>query len=148
MRSAVFALLGLTLGFWPFGGKKKPHTPFVRVVVHISTPDGRPVANAGVVIDQYSDLHWRKIRHPFQAEIKSNEKGIATLDGYVPGVVLIQVIAKGYDTSGAYYKVLAPRQIIYIRLKPPQPQVTIYHTAKQSKPKAQAKPAPPHSPLH
>lgn len=141
MRSAIVAVLGCWLGIWPFGSKKKPHLPFVRVVVHLSSPGGHPVRNAGVVINQYSDPHWRQVHHPFQAEIKTNAKGIASINGYVPGIVLVQIIAHGYDTVGHYYRVNAPQQVIYIRLKSPQPQVSIYKTAK-SKRKTKAKPTP------
>ncbi len=132
---ATFFSLMFGLGLFG-GGKPRPRPPFVRVIVHISSPTGRPVRNAGVVINQYSDLHWREIRHPYHVEIKTDRKGVASIDGFFPGYILIQVIANGYDTTGNYYKVLAPRQNIYIRLQPPPPQITIY-------PKSKPKPAPP-----
>ncbi len=148
MASVVSILLACCLGLWPFGGKKT-HPPFVRVEVHLATPGGRPLPNAGVVIDQYSDPHGHKVHNPFQAEIKTNAQGIASLNGYVPGVVLIQVIAPGYDTVGNYYRVSAPKQVIYINLKHPQPQVSIYPGShpKAAPPKPKAKPVTPHPPL-
>lgn len=134
---SLASFFSLIFGLGLFGGgKPRPRPPFVRVIVHVASPSGRPVRNAGVVIDQYANLHWRQIRDPYHVEIKTDRKGVASIDGFFPGYVLIQVIANGYNTTGNYYKVLAPRQNIYIRLKPPPAQISIF-------PKSKPKHAPP-----
>lgn len=98
-----------------------------RVTVHVFNRQKQAIPNAGVVLDQVGDLQWRKVKDPMHVELKSDLKGNATIGGFVPGVVMVQVIATNYQTTGNYYYVTKAEQTINIELRPPQPQVSIYH---------------------
>lgn len=107
--------------------KKKAQPLDCRVTIHIFNVKKEAVVNAGVVMDQVGDLEWHKVKHPLHVELKSDGKGNATISGFVPGVVLVQVIAPGFRTTGNYYYVQKADVTINIELQPPKPQVSIYH---------------------
>lgn len=107
--------------------KKKAEPLDCRVTVHVFNSRHQIIRNAGVVMSQVGDLQWHKVKHPLHVELKSDTKGNATITGFVPGVLLIQVIASGYRTTGNYYYVRHADETINIEMQPPQRQVSIYH---------------------
>ena len=60
-------------------------------------------------------------------ETRTNQDGIAKIPEVPQGTLLVQVIAKGYQTVGKNYEVNQDDQTIEIKLNPPQPQ----HSAHQ-----------------
>ena len=55
-------------------------------------------------------------------ELRTNQEGIARIPTIPQGKVRVQVIAKGYQTSGAVYDVNEEEKTIVVKLNPPQPQ--------------------------
>lgn len=106
--------------------KKKPEPIDCKVTVHVFNRNHQAIANAGVVLTQVGDLQWQKVKDPLHVELKSDSKGNASISGFVPGVLLVQVIASGYQTWGDYYYVRHADELINIELKRPQRQISIY----------------------
>jgi hypothetical protein len=125
------AVLGLSLGCPTAGAqdrhgfyrKYKPPPPTAQITVTIlRNDDGTPIANAAVIF------------HPLKngkdqggMELKSDQDGKATI-GVIPigDTVLVQIVAKGYQTYGKIYKITKAQDAMKIRMKLPQPEYSIY----------------------
>lgn len=97
----------------------------IKVTVTVVDPKGFPVQNAGVVLRQ-EKVRNRIPRDPFNVEIHTDEHGKATVNGFEPGIVLVQVIAHGYQTWGQGFIMEHADESVHVKLDPPQSQVTIY----------------------
>ncbi|HZB87392.1 MAG TPA: carboxypeptidase-like regulatory domain-containing protein [Terracidiphilus sp.] len=113
------------------GRKYKAPPPTSRVEVTIlRNDDGHAIENAAVVFQLVGDKG--------NLELKTNEDGKALLDVLPTGSkVLVQVIAKGFQTFGGDYNVDKSEKTIQIRLKRPGQQYSIYEQHPDS---ASAKP--------
>ena len=69
----------------------------------------------------------RMPKHPFNVELHTDEKGEAVVQGFDTGVVLVQVIAHGYQTYGQEFIMKDANETVHVKLVPPKSQVTIYH---------------------
>jgi len=122
-------LLGLALvlvGVYRAAAKRP--LPLVQVTVTVVNDEGKPIRNAGVVIRQLVDAANRKPRHGgLHVELKSNDKGTVSIEGFETGIVLVQVIADGYKTFGGDFYLRRPQELVKVTMAPPKPQVSIYH---------------------
>ena len=135
-----FALLGLAALPASFaqstthrGRKYKSAAPTSRVEVTIlRNEDSKPIENASVIFHIEGDKG--------NMELKTNEDGKTMIDVLPTGSkILIQVIAKGYQTFGGDYQ-LDKNELAYeIKLKRPGQQYSIYDNHPQA---SNAKPAP------
>lgn len=105
------------------GRKYKAPPPSSRIEVTVlKDVNGKPIEAAAVIF------------HPMEGErdkgameLKTNEDGKAIIDVIPIGdVVRLQIIAKGYQTYGADYKIDKPQMGMEIRLKRPGGQYSIY----------------------
>jgi len=137
--AACAVLLGLTASLSVFaqdthrrGRKYKAPPPTSRVEVTIlRNEDGKPIENAAVVFHIEGDKG--------NMELKTNEDGKTTIDVLPTGSkVLVQVIAKGYQTFGGDYTFDKPEMAIQLKLKRPGQQYSIY----DNHPEASADKAP------
>lgn len=122
--AVVMLALAVTTAGWAFS---KPKPADCRITVHVTNDQHKPVPNAGVVLDQVANLHHHKVSGALDVEIKSDFKGNATLLGFVPGVVLVQVIAPNYNTFGKYFLIKKQKTVIQVHLQPPGKQVSAFH---------------------
>lgn len=124
MAIALGAVWAMAIG----GGWAASKPPVVcQVTVHITNDQRQPVANAGVVMDQVANLKRHKVKDAVHVEVKSDSQGNATMGDFVPGVVLIQVIAPGYNTFGKYFYVRQAKTVIQVHLSPPGKQISAFH---------------------
>lgn len=102
------------------GRKYKPPPPTSRVQVTIlRNDDGKPIENAAVI--------WHLVGDKGNMELKTDEDGKSVIDVLPTGSeVLLQVIAKGYQTYGGDYKLDKPQLAIEVKLKRPGSQYSIY----------------------
>lgn len=98
----------------------------IRVTVTVLDAKGRPVRGAGVVMKQDAVDRGRMPKHPFDVEIHTDDKGAATVQGFEPGIVLVQVIAHGYQTYGQAFIMRDADEAVHVKLQPPRSQITIY----------------------
>lgn len=132
-RFAVLAtVLALTAGLAGFaqvnhrGRKYKAPPPTSRIQVTIlRNDDGKPIENAAVIFHLLGDKG--------NMELKTDEDGKSVIDVLPTGSdVLLQVIAKGYQTYGENYQVDKPEMAIEVKLKRPGQQYSIYKMHEQA----------------
>ena len=89
---------------------------------------GRPVDRASVVVRFVEGRSvvklGKKVRTTY--EMRTNQEGIARVPGIPQGKILIQVIAKGYQTFGQEFEVTEEEKTIEVKLNPPQPQYSVH----------------------
>jgi hypothetical protein len=120
---AVLALLLSSAATSMFGGDK------ARIQVVVTNLDGKPVDRASVVIRFVQGRSVVKLGKKMITswETRTNQEGLAKVPEMPQGTVLVQVIAKGYQTFGKQFDVNEDDKTIEIKLNPPQPQ----HSAHQ-----------------
>ncbi len=99
-----------------------------KLQIEVKTLGGKPIDRASVVVrfvQGRSVIKFgKKIRTNW--ELRTNQEGIAKIPPIPQGKILIQVIAKNYQTFGDQYDVDEEEKTIEIRLKPPQPQYSAH----------------------
>ncbi|HLG95618.1 MAG TPA: carboxypeptidase-like regulatory domain-containing protein [Bryobacteraceae bacterium] len=98
------------------------------LTVHVTGESGKPVDHASVVVKfvqgRSKVKFGKKIRTEF--ELHTNEDGIAKIPPIPQGTILVQIIAKDYQTFGDNFDVNEPEKTIDIKLNPPQPQYSAH----------------------
>lgn len=98
--------------------KAPPPTSTVKVTI-LRADDAKPIENASVIFQLIGDKG--------NMELKTNEDGKAMIDVLPTGSkVLLQVIAKGYQTYGKQYDVSKESMAIEVKLKRPVKSYSIY----------------------
>src|ERR1700676_280061 len=119
MRYAIL-LLPLTL---PFLG-----ADLTKLTIQVKTKSGKPVDHASVIVKfvkGHSVVKFgRKIRTEW--ELQTNEEGIAKIPSIPQGTILVQVIAKNYQTFGQNFDVDEEQKTLDITLNPPQAQYSVH----------------------
>ena len=87
--------------------------PIDRASVIVRFAEGRSVAKFGKKVR----THW---------ELRTNQEGMVSVPPIPQGKILIQVIAKGYQTFGDYFEVREEEKTIPIKLNAPQPQYSAH----------------------
>jgi hypothetical protein len=121
MRGLIL-LLSLALA-WPVAG-----ADMTTLTVHVTTQSGKPIDHASVVVKFVQGRSkvklGKKIRTEY--ELHTNEDGIAKIPPIPQGTILIQVIAKDYQTFGQNYDVDEEEKTLDIKLNPPQAQYSAH----------------------
>ena len=95
--------------------------------IEVRSMTDKPVERAAVVVKfdtrSVSKL-GKKVRTNW--ELKTNQEGVATIPSIPQGAVLIQVIAKGYQTFGQRFEVKEAEKTIEVKLNDPQPQFSAH----------------------
>ena len=84
-----------------------------RAAVIVRFIEGRSIAKFG-----------KKIRTTW--ETRTNMEGVAKIPSLPQGKIMIQVIAKGYQTFGQEFQIAEEAKTIQIKLNPPQPQYSVH----------------------
>ncbi len=96
--------------------------------VKVTNDMGKPVDRASVIVRFVEGRSvvklGKKIRT--QWETATSQEGIAKIPEIPQGKILIQVIAKGYQTYGGTFEVDQDEKTLEIQLKPPQPQYSAH----------------------
>ncbi|HZT32166.1 MAG TPA: hypothetical protein VFA33_19925 [Bryobacteraceae bacterium] len=103
-------------------------TPMTKLSIEVKTQGGHPVDRAGVVVRFVEGRSYvklgKKIRTTY--EMRTNQEGLARIPEIPQGKILIQVIAKGYQTFGHTFDVDEEEKTIEIKLNPPQAQYSAH----------------------
>jgi hypothetical protein len=124
MRCAVglaVVLLGLA---WPLAAD----LPMTRLRIEVRNYNNKPVERASVVVRFVEGRAPAKLGKKIvtQWELRTNQDGVVKVPPIPQGKILIQVIAKGYQTFGQTFDVAEEEKTIEIKLNPPQPQYSAH----------------------
>ena len=104
--------------------KAPPATTRIEVTI-LRNDDGDPIENAAVIFQLVGDKG--------NMELKTNEDGKTVIDVLPTGSrVLVQVIAKGYQTYGQEYEIDKPEMALEVKLKRPGQQYSIYQMQNET----------------
>ena len=99
-----------------------------RLQIVVTSESGKPVDRADVVVKfvqgRSKVKFGAKIRKSW--EMRTSQEGIAKVPSLPQGKILIQVIAKNYQTFGETFDVQEEERTIEVKLKPPQAQYSAH----------------------
>ena len=98
------------------------------LTIEVTNKAGKPVEHASVIV-KFVKGHsvvklGRKIRTEW--ELQTNQEGVAKIPPIPQGTILIQIIAKNYQTFGDTFDVDQDQRTIEIKLNPPQQQYSAH----------------------
>ncbi len=98
------------------------------LTIEVKNLDGKPIDRASVIvrfIEGRSKVKFgAKIRTNW--ELRTNQLGLAKIPPIPQGKILIQVIAKGYQTFGQTFEIAEDEKTVQIKLNPPQAQYSAH----------------------
>ena len=98
------------------------------LTIAVKSPGGRPVENASVIVKfvkgRSKTKFGKKIR--LEWELRSNQEGLVKIPPIPQGTILVQIIAKDYQTFGQNFDVDEDEKTLEIKLNPPQPQYSAH----------------------
>jgi hypothetical protein len=104
-----------------------------KLSIHVTSDTGKPVDRASVIVRFVEGRSYiklgRKIRNTY--ELRTNQEGEASIPEIPQGKILIQVIAKNYQTFGQSFDISEEQKTIEIKLNPPQQQFSAHPPLKQ-----------------
>jgi hypothetical protein len=94
----------------------------------VTNQNNRPVDNASVVVKFVQGRSKAKFGAKIRTEwnLKTSQEGIAKLPSIPQGKILIQIIAKNYQTFGQTFDVDETEKTVEIKLNPPQAQFSAH----------------------
>ena len=98
------------------------------LTIAVKNGAGKPVEGASVIVKfvkgHSAAKFGKKIRKEW--ELRSNQEGLAKIPPIPQGTILVQIIAKNYQTFGQNFDVDEEQKTIDITLNPPQPQYSAH----------------------
>lgn len=103
-----------------------------RLRIEVKTQSGNPIDRAAVVVRFIQGRSLTKLGKKIVKnwELRTNQEGWAKIPPIPQGKLLIQVIAKGYQTFGQTYDVNEEERTIEIKLNDPQEQHSVHSAPK------------------
>jgi hypothetical protein len=94
----------------------------------VTNMSGKPVDRADVVVKFVEGRSLAKLGKKIRTswEVRTTQEGTADVPEIPKGKILIQVIAKNYQTFGQTYDVTDDEKTIEIKLSPPQQQYSAH----------------------
>lgn len=111
-------------------------TPMTNLRIEVTNDIGKPVDRAGVVVRFIKGRSAAKLGKKVikSWELRTNSEGWVKIPPIPQGEILIQVIAKNYQTFGETFDVSEEERTIQVKLSPPQKQFSS-HPDLPSEPK-------------
>ena len=124
MRNAFLlaaALLASAL-FSPAGAQT------TKLRIEVKNVDGKAVDRASVLVKFVEGRSIVKLGKKIRTswELKTNQEGVASIPPIPQGQILVQVIAKHYQTFGQKFDVNEEEKTIEVKLQPPQSQYSAH----------------------
>jgi len=106
----------------------KMGSSLTRINVHVTTMGGRPIDRADVVVKFVKGRSMVELGRKLHTswEMRTNQEGIAKVPEIPRGTILIQVIAKGYQTYGQTVDVDEAERTVEVKLNSPQEQYSAH----------------------
>ena len=98
------------------------------LTISVKSKSGKPVEYASVIVKFVKGRSavklGKKIRKEW--ELRTNQEGLAKIPPIPQGTILVQIIAKDYQTFGQNFDVDEEQKTLEIKLNPPQPQYSAH----------------------
>ena len=103
-------------------------TPMTKLAIQVKNDSGKPVDRASVVVRFIQGRDYLKLGKKIRTtyELRTNQDGEARIPQIPQGKILIQIIAKGYQTFGQTFDINEEERTVDIKLNPPQPQYSAH----------------------
>lgn len=103
-------------------------TPMTKITIHVTNQHDKPVGGASVIVRFISGHSLVKLGRGTKTEweVRTSQEGSVTLPTVPQGKILIQVIAKGYQTYGENLDIDEELKTVEVHLKPPQGQYSAH----------------------
>ena len=102
--------------------------PITVIRIEVKTYSDKPIDRASVIVQFVQGRNYvhlgKKVHTSWQ--MKTNQEGLAKIPAIPQGTLLVQVIAKGYQTFGQTFEVNEAERTIEVKLNAPQPQVSAH----------------------
>ena len=120
MRNPVWLIAGVVL----LSAVLAAETDLTTITVAVKSPYDNPVDNASVVVKFVKGRSKVKLGKKIMTswERRTNQEGLAKIPPIPQGSILVQVIAKGYQTFGQTFDITEEQKTIEVKLNPPQSQ--------------------------
>jgi len=127
MRNIV-ALLGLFATFALLATQPAAAADLTKLRIVVTDTAGKPIERASVIVKFVQGRSKVKFGAKIRTEwdTKTSQEGIVTIPEIPQGKILIQVIAKNYQTFGQTFDVQEEEKTIEVKLNPPQPQYSAH----------------------
>ena len=98
------------------------------LTIQVKSKSGKPVDHANVIVKFISSHSIVKLGKGVRTawELQTNQEGVAKIPTIPQGKILIQIIAKNYQTFGQSFDVDEENKTIDITLSPPQQQYSAH----------------------
>jgi hypothetical protein len=96
--------------------------------IEVKTAENRPIDRASVIVKFVQGRSKAKLGRKIKTswELRTNQQGIAKIPPIPQGRILVQVVAKGYQTHGKTYEVEEEEKTLEIKLNSPQSQYSVH----------------------
>jgi uncharacterized GH25 family protein len=103
--------------------------PMTTLTIHVTSKSGKPVEDASVIVKFVKGHSVVKLGKSIRREweMRTNQQGSVKIPPIPQGQILIQVIAKDYQTFGQTFDIDEEQKTVEITLNPPQPQYSAQH---------------------
>jgi hypothetical protein len=102
--------------------------PMTTLTIQVKSQSGKPVENASVIVKFVKGHSVVKLGKSIRKEweLRTNQEGSVKIPPIPQGQILIQIIAKDYQTFGKVFDIDEENKTVDIALNPPQPQYTAH----------------------
>jgi hypothetical protein len=102
--------------------------PMTKLRVEVKSGSDRPVERASVIVRFVEGRSVVKLGKKIRTnwETRTNQDGAVQIPSIPQGKILVQVIAKGYQTFGQTFDVKEEEKTLEIKLNPPQAQYSAH----------------------
>jgi carboxypeptidase family protein len=102
--------------------------PMTTLTIQVKDKAGKPVDNASVIVKFVKGHSVFKLGKSVRKEweLRTNQDGFVKIPPIPQGDILVQVIAKNYQTFGETFSVDDEQKTLDITLNPPQKQYSAY----------------------
>jgi uncharacterized GH25 family protein len=124
MRNALLLAIALVTGAFC----NTASAQMTKLRVEVKNMDGKPVDNGSVLVRFIEGRSAAKLGKKVKVswEMKTNQEGAVSIPPIPQGKILVQVMAKGYQTYGQTVDVNEEEKTIQVQLKPPQSQYSAH----------------------
>jgi hypothetical protein len=102
--------------------------PMTRLRIEVKNQAGAPIDRASVIVRFVHGRSYVKLGKKMRTtwETRTNQDGSVKIPPVPQGTILVQVIAKGYQTFGQNFDVNEEEKTLEVALNPPQDQYSAH----------------------